>query len=306
MDNFADRLINAIERKGTAATIALDPVFSNLPVDIRDRADQGSADSQLSAIGEYARAVIDIVAPLVSVVKINSAYFEAYGPWGVALYHDLIEYAKRCPDVIVIGDVKRGDIGHTAQMYALGHLGGPALGKHALADAITISGYFGEDGIAPFVDAAAANGRGVFVLVRTSNPSAAGLQDLVLSDGRKVDEIVAAQVEKSASQPRLIGERDYSSVGAVVGTRGAADAAKLRIMMPKSFFLAPGYGAQCGKAEDFRPYFNRDGLGALVLAGRSVIYAYENPEHRGSASWQNAVESACKDFVAAIAPLSRR
>lgn len=298
MQNFSDRLIAAIKAKGTAACVNLDPVLSKLPTAIRAKARPDDSDSAIAAIAEYAQAIIEIVAPLVPIVKINSAYFEAYQSRGAALYQDLIGYAKRCADLVVIGDVKRGDIGHTAEMYACGHLGDPqgeTKGEFN-PDAITISGYFGEDGVKPFVDAAARHGRGVFILVRTSNPSAASVQDVAVSDGRKLHELIAAQVEQWSRHPGMLGEGGYSSVGAVVATRTPSDAARLRALMPRCFFLVPGYGAQGGTAEDFRPYFNRDGSGAIVAAGRSVIFAHERPEYE-KLPWEKAIEAACKDFV---------
>ena len=292
MQNFADRLITAIERRGHAACVNLDPVLEKLPAAIRGMAQANNSESAASALSKYGRAVIDAVGPLIPVVKINSAYFEVYGAAGVAAYAELIGHAHRA-GLLVIGDVKRGDIGHTAEMYAQAYLGGSG---DSVADAITINGYFGEDGIQPFVDAAANYGRGVFVLVRTSNPSAGAIQDIGVSDGRKVHELVAAQVTRWNSDPRLLGTRGYSSIGAVAGTRTQADAATLRKLMPQCYLLVPGYGAQGGTAQDFRPYFNRDGLGAIVAAGRSVIFAYERPEYQ-KIPWERAVETACNEFV---------
>jgi orotidine-5'-phosphate decarboxylase len=167
--------------------------------------------------------------------------------------------------------------------------------------AVTVSGYFGLDGVKPFIDVAVSQGKGLFVLVRTSNPSAAAIQDVPLADGRKLHDQVAAEVARWAGDPRTHGASGYSNVGAVVATRNQADAAKLRAAMPRCFLLVPGYGAQGGTADDFRSYFNRDGLGALVVAGRSVIFAYDRPEYRAAASWEDAVKAACQDFVRDLA-----
>jgi orotidine-5'-phosphate decarboxylase len=296
LQNFADRLISAIERRGSAACVNLDPVLEKLPAPIRGIAQANNSESAASAFLKYGRAIIDAVGPLVPVVKINSAYFEVYGAAGVAAYAELISHAHRT-GLQVIGDVKRGDIGHTAEMYAQAHLGGSG---DCVADAITINGYFGEDGIKPFVEAAANNGRGVFVLVRTSNPSAGAIQDMAVSDGRKVHELVAVQVSRWSSDSRLLGRHGYSSIGAVAGTRTHTDAATLRKLMPQCYLLVPGYGAQGGTADEFRPYFNRDGLGAIVAAGRSVIFAYERPEYQ-KIPWESAAERACKEFVEDLA-----
>jgi orotidine-5'-phosphate decarboxylase len=199
----------------------------------------------------------------------------------------------------VIGDVKRGDVGHTAEMYATAHLEEP-VDDGNVPDAITIGGYFGRDGAAPFIESAKRQGRGVFVLVRTSNPSAAVIQDAAMSDGRRVHELVAAEVARWATESGTIGRNGYSAVGAVVATRNAVDAAKLRALLPQSWLLVPGYGAQGGRAEDFAPYFKADGSGALIAAGRSVIFAYiiVHQYAASGSNWQACIEQACKEFVA--------
>ncbi len=306
--NFADRLLRAIEAKRAPAVVAIDPVYASLPpslVDHRDLNDETDAEAALDAVLEFGRRVIRIVAPLVPAVKINSAYFERYYGEGVDGYYDLVQEAV-ARDLIVIGDAKRGDVGHTAEMYARAHLAAPEFvdteGKPS-PDAVTVNGYFGLDGVKPFIDVAAAQGKGMFVLVRTSNPSAAAVQDVVTQDGRKVHEVVAAEVARWADDPAIVGEKGYGSVGAVVATRDAADAARLREAMPRSIFLVPGYGAQGGTAEDFVPYFRPDGTGAVIVAGRSVIFAHRQPKYQEmfGDQWEVAVEQACKAFVADLA-----
>ncbi len=292
--SFADRLLQAVRDKAAPAAVALDPVLDRLPAGI-------SGESAPDRVLAFGRRVIEAVALIVPVVKINIAYFEVLGPTGVRVYHDLIADASR-KGLIVIGDVKRGDVGHTAELYAQAHLGGGGdLGSKAgLPDAITVSGYFGRDGVAPFIEIARPEGRGIFVLVRTSNPSAAEIQDVEARDGKKLHEHVAACVARWAADSDTIGRCGYSAVGAVVATRDAADAARLRDAMPRSIFLVPGYGAQGGRAEDFRPYFKPDGTGAIVAAGRSIIFAHERPEYRDrfDDDWQACIAHACKEFVA--------
>jgi len=303
-DAFADRLFDAVRRKASPAVIALDPVFSSLPEELRKRADLSSRPAlvaELEAIADFSREILSIVAPVVPVVKINSAYFERYREHGVKEYYRLVNDASG-RGLIVIGDVKRGDVGHTAEMYTAAHLDGSHFGgleDFAAPDAVTISGYFGIDGAAPFMEIAKKQGRGVFVLVRTSNPSAAAIQDAVLQDGRNMHELMAAEVARWAAESGTIGRCGYSGIGAVVATRNAGDAAKLRSLMPQSWLLVPGYGAQGGRAEDFAPYFKADGSGAIIAAGRSVIFAHDSPQYREQygSKWQACVEQACKDFV---------
>lgn len=283
--------------------VALDPVFERLPAMWREIAGDGSAGAELSAIEGFCRESISIFARHLPAVKINSAYFERYRGLGIYVYHRLVVMA-RSMGMIVIGDVKRGDVGHTADQYAAAHVARVSDEKTDAGqpDAITINGYFGWDGVKPFSRAALAAGRGVFVLVRTSNESAATVQDVVTQDGRKVHEVVAGLVSNWAAEPDAMGASGYSSIGAVVATRNAADAARLRESMPKSIFLVPGYGAQGGTADDLRPYFKPDGGGAIIAAGRSVIFAHENPAYseRFGGDWKACVDAACRDFKSDI------
>lgn len=305
-ENFADRFLQAAAARGAPCAVALDPVFTSLPA----AAAQASAESrdaraELDAIVQFSRRVLNVIAPIVPAVKINSAYFERYHADGIAAYDRLVAAASTL-GLLVIGDVKRGDVGHTAEKYAAAHLcdaGCSAGSAGALApDAITISGYFGLDGAAPFMDIARERGKGVFVLVRTSNKSAAAIQDVVTQDGRKVHEIVAAEVAGWAGGESMIGRAGYSCVGAVVATRDSKDAIRLRAAMPKSLFLVPGFGAQGGRAEDFLPYFDASGRGAMIAAGRSVIFAHAEPKYRSQFgnNWERCVEQACRDFAADI------
>lgn len=307
-DCFADRLIDAITVRKSPAVVGLDPVYDRLPRSLQGLASgqELSTNATAEAFLEFGRRVIRIVSPLVPAVKINIAYFECLGVPGLQAYFDLVKEASE-QDLIVIGDVKRGDVGHTAEMYAQGHLAAGVRdpSDRAFPDAVTLNGYFGLDGVKPFIEAARIQGRGVFVLVRTSNDSAATIQDITTEDGRKMHEVVASLVARWATDSNTSGRHGYTSVGAVVATRDSEDAVRLRAAMPYSLFLVPGYGAQGGCAEDFRPYFKADGTGAIVAAGRSIIFAHEKPQYQAKfgEDWEKCVEQACRDFVADLAPL---
>lgn len=311
-ENFADRLLKAIANKKTPAIVAIDPVYDQLPggiVEHRALNDEYDVEAALDAVLEFCRRVIRIVAPLVPAVKLNSACFERYYDEGIEGYYELVQEASAA-GLVVLGDVKRGDVGHTAELYARAHLADADfvdLDDQVAPDAITVNSYFGLDGVKPFIDIACEQGKGVFVLVRTSNESAATIQDVVTQDGRKLHEVVAAEVASWAADSRTIGKSGYSSIGAVVGTRNAADAAKLRAALPQSILLTPGFGAQGGAAADFRPYFKSDGAGAIVVAGRSVIYAHRSPKYaeQFGTSWEKCIEQACRDFVAELVTIAR-
>ena len=292
MEHFADRFIAAIARVGSPVCVGLDPVYDRLPQELR--ADDRSESEQLNAVEEFCGTVLEVVAPVVAVVKPQSAYFEAMGPGGVALYFDLVRRAKAL-GLIVIGDVKRNDIGSTAAAYAKAHLSGEDK-----PDAVTINGYLGADGITPFVDVARDEGNGVFVLVRTSNPSAKDLQDFTDGQGRTFYEHVAGQVARMGSGDRLVGASGYSCLGAVVGATYPDEARRLRRIMPKQLFLVPGYGAQGASADDCSASFANDGTGAIVNASRSVIYAHQRDEYAG-VHWTEAIASAAKTFADDIA-----
>lgn len=311
-ENFADRLLKAVADKRTPAVVAIDPVYNRLPADIaehRELNDEFDSEAALDAVLEYCRNVIHVVAPYVAAVKLNSAFFERYYQEGIEGYYELIQEADE-RDLLVIGDVKRGDVGHSSEAYAAAHMKDSPFSNIpdvAAPDAITINGYFGTDGVAPFLEEARNSGRGVFVLVRTSNESAAEFQDVVTLDGRKVHEVMAGLVNKWAGEYGMLGSRGYSSVGAVVSARDAGTAQRLRELMPQSLFLVPGYGAQGLTAEQCAPLFKSDGSGAIVAAGRSVIYAYEEPKYLEmyASEWKKCVERACQDFVADLGRVVR-
>ena len=293
-DHFADRLLGAIAAKGSPVCVGLDPVYERLPDELARRGAGGNAD-RVDALRAFCRGVLEAVAPIVPAVKPQIGYFEIYRHLGVELYFEMVRYAREL-GLLVIGDVKRGDIGSTAEAYAAGH-----LAAEACPDAITVNGYFGADGLKPFIDAAAARGKGLFVLVRTSNPSAGAVQDFADAAGLTFYEHMAAQV--AAAGAGSVGASGYSCVGAVVGATYPAEARRLRQIMPRQIFLVPGYGAQGATAADCAAAFKDDGTGAIVNASRSVIFAYSRQDCT-EPNWQQAVASAAralaKDIAAAV------
>ncbi len=284
-EHFADRLLAAIQSKGSPVCVGIDPAYDRLP-------DELKGPDEAGAIEAFALAVVEAVAAEVPAVKPQIAYFERYGSAGVGAYERVVAAARQA-GLIVIGDVKRGDIGSTAAQYAAWHLGPDA------PDAITINGYFGADGLAPFVEVAREAGKGLFVLVRTSNPSAAAIQDFSDSVGKRFYEHIAEQVASLGSGEGLLGRCGYSCVGAVVAATYPEEARRLRAVMPRQIFLVPGYGAQGASAEDCAAAFRPDGTGAIVNASRSVIYAYHRPEFAGT-DWRAAIARAAGTFAADI------
>ena len=284
--HFADDLTTAIIDKHAPVCVGLDPSYDRLPAAIREK----FGDDQVGAIREFCTAVIETVAPIVPAVKPQIAYFEVHHGPGVELYYDMVELAQQA-GLMVIGDIKRSDIGSTAQAYARAHLSGEKC-----PDAVTVNGYLGSDGLEPFIEEGNAGGRGIFVLVRTSNPSGATVQDFADASGKKLYEHLAAQVASLGRN--LIGSSGYSRVGAVVGATYPQEARELRLMMPQQIFLVPGYGAQGATADDCAASFKPDGTGAIVNASRSVIYAFDkNPD----TDWRQAIQQAARDLATDVA-----
>jgi orotidine-5'-phosphate decarboxylase len=277
MRNFADRLVDAVDERKNPSVIGLDPDFSKIPSFLKEK-HKGRGDpfdAAASCMLDFNKGIIDAVKDVVPAVKLQSAFYEQYGPPGVRAFAETASYAKKC-GLITIGDVKRNDIGNTSAAYSAAYLGRSALfGSSEAAfdlDAITVNPYLGSDGIKPFLADAKDWGKGIFVLVKTSNPSSSEIQDLSCG-GRKVYERVAGLVHEWGRDLR--GEGDFSSVGAVVGATYPEEAKKLRRIMPQAIFLVPGYGSQGGKAADVVPCFNELGRGALVHSARDVIFAWQ-------------------------------
>jgi len=274
---FTDALIKQIDRKRSHVVVGLDPSYDNLPTHLK-RSEESLSDIAV-AIKMFTREIIDAVHEVVPAVKPQIAFFERYGIDGLKAFADTVEYAKQ-KGLIVIEDAKRNDVGSTAIAYSDGHIGRVKVGKGTIpifdVDAITVNPYFGKDGIDPFLDDVVKYGKGIFILVKTSNQSSKDLQDVeVLQKGKilKLYEIVASLVDKWGSD--IIGDYKYSSVGAVVGATFPKEAQRLRELMPRAYFLVPGYGVQGGKAADIVNFFNKDGYGALIAASRSIIYAFK-------------------------------
>ncbi len=294
MTAFAHRLAAAITSRRTPACIGLDPRRESLPPALAAAATL--EPKPLAAIfARFCCEVIDVVAPLVPIVKPQLACFEALGPHGMTALAEVIEHA-RSKQLLVLADGKRGDIGSTAEAYADGWLSGPWA-----ADALTVNPYLGLDSVEPFVKTAEARHAGLFVLVKTSNPGSKDFQDL-RCDGKTIYEHVAAGVEQLATRTAAGGR--YGAVGAVVGATWPKQLDELRAAMPHTWLLVPGFGRQGGRASDVQTAFHADGLGALIVSARDVIFAHARPEMNAGLAdgqWQTAVDRACRDMIERLA-----
>jgi orotidine-5'-phosphate decarboxylase len=297
MEHFTDRLTAAIRNKGNAVCVGLDPRWDLLPQEIRARHADGTLFAVARAYEEFSFRVLDIVAPLVPVVKPQSAFFEACGPAGLEALQRILRRARQL-SLVTILDGKRNDIASTAEAYAEAAFGGIPLGGslHPVwnADALTINPYLGRDAVEPFLKSARRCGCGVFVLVRTSNPGAKQFQDLVC-EGRPLYQHVAEAVGVWTREN--LGQCGYGDVGAVVGATHPEELAVVRRLLPDAFFLVPGYGAQGGTAADTAPAFREDGLGAIINSSRGIIASFK-PE---DGNWEAVVESATRATIAALA-----
>jgi len=275
MANAMDKLIKRVRETNNPTVMGLDPRYDMIPECIRKKytADfEGACEAML----EFNKGLIDSVCDIIPAVKPQIAFYEMFGVEGINLFKKTCRYAK-LKGMVVIADVKRGDIGTTAEGYSNAYLGKTELGELFYdifdVDFVTLNPYLGTDSIKPFVDDCKKHGKGAFILVKTSNKSSGELQDLKLADGRTIYEAVADLVNIWGEE--LIGENGYSSIGAVVGATYPIQIEELRAIMPKAYFLIPGYGAQGGKAEDIALGF-RDGLGGIVNASRSLMAAYKS------------------------------
>ncbi len=276
---FADRLAGAVERKRSQLVVGLDPRLDLLPVELRGEAVLGRPEAA-DAYARFCCGIIDAVAPYVVAIKPQLAFFEALGADGFGALERACRYA-RSAGLLVIADGKRGDIGSTARAYAAAFLE-PSEHEAPLADALTVNPYLGGDSIEPFLQACRLHGAGIFCLVRTSNSGAADIQELALSDGRRLWQHVAELVDDWGAD--LAGERGLSSVGAVVGATAPRAVAEARKLLPRSVLLLPGVGAQGASPADVARAFTSGPASALVTASRSVIFAYRN----GGDDWRAA------------------
>lgn len=281
MRNFSDELVRKIAEMENPTVLGLDPKLDYIPDFIKEYAEQifpeEAAKATAKALWLFNKAIIDSTCDIVPAVKVQYAYYEMYGIEALKTMLLTIRYAQK-KGMLVISDAKRNDIGSTATAYAEGILGNTdlLLGENMPmtgSDAVTVNPYLGIDGVKPFIDVAKRDGKGVFCLVRTSNPSAGDFQDLKLGDGRMVYEAVAAKVNEWGEE--LIGEEGFSSLGAVVGATWPEQAVQLRKAMPKAIILVPGYGAQGASADDAVASFTADGKGSIVNASRSIMTAWK-------------------------------
>ena len=249
------------------------------------------------AIWQFNKAIVDQIYDIVPAVKPQIAMYEQFGIPGLVAFKKTVDYCKE-KDLVVIGDIKRGDIGSTSAAYAVGHVGKVQVGSKRYAafdeDFVTVNPYLGSDGIQPFIDVCKEENKGIFVLVKTSNPSSGEFQDQLV-DGKPLYELVGKKV---AEWGELHMGEAYSYVGCVVGATYPEMGKVLRKIMPKTFILVPGYGAQGGKAEDLVPYFNKDGLGAIINSSRGIIAAYKQEKYSkfGSENFADASRQAVLDM----------
>jgi orotidine-5'-phosphate decarboxylase len=283
MEAFPDRLMESIDRKGCPITVGLDPRLDLIPTPIvrtHFRRDGETHRAASAVIREFNLRLLDAIAALVPTVKVQVAFYEAFGPAGMEVFAETLSEARQ-RGLIVIADVKRGDIELTAQAYASAYLGhslpGVTLSPGFEADAITVNPYVGGDGVLPFVVAAKSHGKGLFILTKTSNPSSADVQNLPV-DGHPLYERIAGLIQQWGHGTE--GTRGYQAVGAVVGATYPAEAARLRELMPQTYFLVPGYGAQGAGAADVQACFDAAGYGAIVNSSRAILYAYRQDAYR--------------------------
>lgn len=291
VSGFGDRTIARCKQVGNPICLGLDPRLSLLP--------RGLSDDPVDAIRIFSERIVDIAADRVAAIKPQAAFFEAWRARGFEVFESVCRRA-RDRGLIVIADVKRGDIGSTAAAYAEAYLT-PTADDAPLADAVTVNAYLGSDGVRPFIDAGSAHGRGVFVLVKTSNPSSGELQDRKLDDGRAVCEHMAGLVTEW-NTPR--GETGYGPVGAVVGATYPDHLAMLRNQLPGSIILLPGYGAQGAGAADVVTAFDENGVGALVSASRSLTFPWTG-EGSAPVDWERRIVQAIdamNDELASVLP----
>ena len=301
MINFADYLVKKIEEMDNPTVIGLDPKLDYIPDSVKEYAEQLFPEEPTKptakAIWIFNKEIIDQTCDLVPAIKLQYAYYEMYGVDALKTMLLTARYAQK-RGMIVIGDCKRNDIGSTAEAYAEAVLGrtdlllGETMEMSGF-DACTVNAYLGVDGVKPFIDVAERDGKGIFCLVRTSNPSAGDFQDLELADGRQLFEAVASKVNEWGAN--LVGEEGFSSVGAVVGATWPEQAVALRKLMPNAFILVPGYGAQGAGADAAVASFTADGRGGIVNSSRAIMTAWKkredlDPEEFGIAARDEALD----------------
>ena len=289
-----NKLIANIEKTSAPIVVGLDPMMKFIPEHITKKAfaEKGETlEGAAEAIWKYNKAIVDAVYDLIPAVKPQIAMYEQFGIPGLIAFKKTVDYCKE-KGLVVIGDIKRGDIGSTSAAYAVGHLGKVTVGSKSCygfdEDFVTVNPYLGTDGVKPFVEVCKEEKKGIFVLVKTSNPSSGEFQDR-MTDGRPLYELVGEKVAEWGSE--AMGD-SYSYVGAVVGATYPEMGKVLRQIMPKAYILVPGYGAQGGKGKDLVHFFNEDGLGAIVNSSRGIIAAYQNDRYKEKFTPENFADAS--------------
>ena len=299
-----NKLIAKIQKTKAPIVVGLDPMLSYIPEHIQKKAFEEygeTLEGAAEAIWQFNKEIVDKTYDLIPAVKPQIAMYEQFGIEGLKAYKKTIDYCKS-RDLVVIGDIKRGDIGSTSAAYAVGHLGKVQVGSKCYVpfdeDFATVNPYLGSDGVKPFIEVCQEEGKGIFVLVKTSNPSSGEFQDQLV-DGRPLYELGGEKVAQWGEEH--MGD-SYSYVGAVVGATYPEMGAVLRKLMPKTFILVPGYGAQGGQGKDLVHFFNEDGLGAIVNSSRGIIAAYKQEKYAsfGAENFGDASRAAVEDMAADI------
>ena len=289
-----NQLVSKIQKTGAPIVVGLDPMMKFVPEHIQKKAfsEYGETlEGAAEAIWQYNKGIVDAVYDLIPAVKPQIAMYEQFGIPGLQAFKKTVDYCKE-KGLVVIGDIKRGDIGSTSTAYAVGHLGKVQVGSNQFSgfdeDFVTVNPYLGSDGVKPFIDVCKEEKKGIFVLVKTSNPSSGEFQDRLI-DGKPLYELVGAMVDQWGSE--VMGD-SYSYVGAVVGATYPEMGKVLREIMPKADILVPGYGAQGGKGKDLVHFFNQDGLGAIVNSSRGIIAAYQQDAYKEKYSPENYADAS--------------
>ena len=299
-----NKLTEKIKKTHAPICVGLDPMLSYVPKQVQETAfkEYGETlEGAAEAIWQFNKAIIDATYDLIPAVKPQIAMYEQFGIPGLVAFKKTVDYCKE-KDLVVIGDIKRGDIGSTSSAYAVGHLGKVQVGTKEYAgfdeDFATVNPYLGSDGVNPFIDICKKEKKGLFILVKTSNPSSGEFQDQLIN-GRPLYELVGEKVAQWGAD--CMGD-EYSYIGAVVGATYPEMGKVLRKIMPKSYILVPGYGAQGGKEKDLVHFFNEDGLGAVVNSSRGIIAAYKQEQYAefGEANFADASRKAVETMVADI------
>ena len=299
-----NKLVANIKKTGAPIVVGLDPMLNYVPEHVQKKAfaEYGETlEGAAEAIWQFNKEIVDKTYDLIPAVKPQIAMYEQFGIPGLQAFKKTVDYCKE-KGLVVIGDIKRGDIGSTSAAYAVGHVGKVQVGNNVYVpfdeDFVTVNPYLGSDGVNPFIKVCKEENKGMFILVKTSNPSSGEFQDQLI-DGRPLYELVGEKVAEWGAQH--MGD-EYSYVGAVVGATYPEQGKILRKVMPKSFILVPGYGAQGGQGKDLVHFFNEDGLGAIVNSSRGIICAYKQEAYAkfGPENWGDASRAAVEDMISDI------